>query len=356
MKKAETLIQSWEKEEDFPTYTQLEQLADIYNKPLAIFFLSNPPILPSAKTSFRTVPDTIYESFNSNIIKIINSAEVMKFNLIELNDGINPASPFLLDMLHKGSYKTLVSDIRNILSVSLTEQKRIRKAEFFFELFRGRLADMGMFVFKAPFQYDKVSGFCLFDRKFPIIYINNSMTFTRQLFTMFHELYHLINDISGMDYVDDEELNYYRDDTLAIEQECNYFAAEFLVPYDDFREELKLISINDEGISYLAQRYLVSREVVMRRLLDMGKITRDYYNTRRLELINEAKRKKEKEETGGGNYYYNQIAYLGDSYLKLVFKSYKSNKIDKYKVSEYTNIKVSNLSELEAKWNWRGGK
>lgn len=38
----------------------------------------------------------------------------------------------------------------------------------------------------------------------PIIMINNSMSFARQNFTLFHELYHLIANTSGAEIIRDD--------------------------------------------------------------------------------------------------------------------------------------------------------
>jgi Zn-dependent peptidase ImmA (M78 family) len=54
-------------------------------------------------------------------------------------------------------------------------------------------------VFKDAFRVDDYSGFCLYDDEFPLIYVNNSTSKTRQIFTLFHELAHLISHTSGID-------------------------------------------------------------------------------------------------------------------------------------------------------------
>lgn len=86
MNKTVEIIESWENDEDFPTYAQLEKLAyEIYNKPLAIFFFDELPTnIKNMKQNFRTLNNEIYENIPSSVLKIINLARVMQLNLQEL--------------------------------------------------------------------------------------------------------------------------------------------------------------------------------------------------------------------------------------------------------------------------------
>ena len=47
------------------------------------------------------------------------------------------------------------------------------------------------------FQAEGLFGFCLQDDEFPIIYLNNSAAKSRQIFSLFHELAHLLLRTSG---------------------------------------------------------------------------------------------------------------------------------------------------------------
>ena len=57
---------------------------------------------------------------------------------------------------------------------------------------RTAIEDAGVYVFKNTFKQENVSGFCLYDAEFPLIYVNNSTAKTRQSFTILHELGHLL--------------------------------------------------------------------------------------------------------------------------------------------------------------------
>src|SRR5829696_5934455 len=58
MNKDVATVESWEKGDSAPTYSQLERLAYVlYKRPLALFFFPEPPDEPSPEKSFRTLPE-----------------------------------------------------------------------------------------------------------------------------------------------------------------------------------------------------------------------------------------------------------------------------------------------------------
>jgi Zn-dependent peptidase ImmA (M78 family) len=69
-------------------------------------------------------------------------------------------------------------------------------------------------------------------------------------------------------------------------------------------------------VTKLAATYKVSREVILRKLLDRGIVNEATYMDLTTKWIEEAKKKK-LESKGGGDYYNTQIAYLGDKYLEI---------------------------------------
>jgi transcriptional regulator with XRE-family HTH domain len=60
-------IQAWEDGEVFPTYPQLEQLADAFKVPVAVFFFPEPPTVPEIGETFRTLPAAEFERIPSRV-------------------------------------------------------------------------------------------------------------------------------------------------------------------------------------------------------------------------------------------------------------------------------------------------
>lgn len=347
-------IADWEEGRDYPTYAQLETLGTLYKKPLAIFFFSDIPQISTIKSSYRTLPDFVYDSLSYKIMRKMNDARTLQLNLYELNNDVNPASLPLNRVQYSKDLKNMAIELRNILGVSLADQKRYKKVDDMLEIWRDRFIQHGIYVFKDAFEDDSVSGFCLYDDVFPVIYINNSMTFTRQIFTLFHEFYHIVANTSGIDKMSDDYFDNLSSEQLDIEKSCNAFAGEFLVPENDFSKEITYKAIDEFYVVELSHKYKVSREVIMRKLLDKGLISKEEYERKHDEYLTEAIRaRQKKKEEGGGNPYNTRISYLGYGYLHLVFDRFAKNRIDVFQLSEYTRTRIEHLPKLEAAWGWR---
>lgn len=337
-------IEAWEAGESFPTYPQLEQLADKFKVPIAVFFFQAPPSVPPIRESFRTLPDPQFEEIPREVRLLLRKGKALQLNLAELNQGINPAERLITRDL---SFRTDVSinemarRVREYLGVTLEDQCDWPTDEEALENWRQVLSDVGIFVFKDAFRVDDYSGFCLYDDTFPIIYVNNSSAKTRQIFTLSHELAHLIFHTSGIDTHEDEYIPSLAGDAQRIEIICNRFAAQFLVPEEAFVAASRGKPVSEDTAEELAGLFHVSREVIFRKFLDRELIDEATY-TRAARLW--------ASQVGGGrggNWYYTQIAYLGRRYMNLAFSQYYQNRIDEAQLAEYLDTKPRNLSALE---------
>ncbi len=350
MKKSESVILAWENGDDQPTYAQLEKLAyEIYKLPLAVFFFPEHPDIGNIQRSFRTIPDSEYNMLPTQIIKLFRKGETYKENLKELYDNKNYNYEKNIDTLikNKNNYKMLQIKLREILGIPLEKQKEFQNSKIAFEKWRDAIEKLGIYVFKDAFKEDAFSGFCLYDEEFPIIYINNTMPINRQIFTLFHEIYHIIFKTSGIDNRNEEKfINSLSGENQEIEIKCNMFAGDFLVPIDDFECEIKGKSITEKEITELAELYCVSREVILRKLYDKSLIDQFAYDEYSSKWIEEAKKNRNKKG-GSGNYYNNLITYLGDNYLNKSFEKYNKGMITEYQLADYLNVKPNLIVPLE---------
>ncbi len=337
-------IAAWEAGEALPTYPQLERLADELKLPVAAFFFPKPPTLPPIRESFRTLPDTEFNQIPRQVQFLLRKAKALQINLVEMTQGRNPSKRFITrDLVFRdiGSITLMAAQVREYLGINLADQDKWQDDEAALKAWRDTLQGVGVFVFKDAFRVDGYSGFSLYDDEFPVIYVNNSSAKTRQIFTLFHELAHLLFHTSGIDPIEDRYVARLPDQQRRIEILCNQFAAEFLVPEAAFRSAMADRERSEQTAMQLAQRFHVSREVIYRKFLDRGWIDQAVYTRAAKEWA------AQKTGGSGGNWYYTHITYLGRDYISLAFRQYHQNRIDDAQLAEYLDTRPRNLGTLE---------
>ena len=343
---AQTVL-SWEDGQGSPSYPQLERIAyEIYKRPLALFFFPEPPQEETPEQSFRTLPEYAIERLPERIRFLIRKARIMQLNLAELYDNTNPASQHIVRDLSfdpRVSSEQMAATVRDYLGVDLARQRRWRNSAEALKAWRDVLEEHGVFVFKDAFKVDSFSGFCLYDEQFPIIYVNNSKPKNRQIFTLFHELAHLLFRTGGIDTPFDDYLDHLEGDSRRIEVLCNRFTGEFLVPRRDFEPRIRGIAITDASIQELSDRYHVSREVILRKLLDRRLVERAVYE----EYVRDWAQSAKKSSGPGGDYYRTRGAYLGERYLETAFSRYYQDRISVEQLADYLGVKPRNVPGME---------
>lgn len=352
MGKTEETVLLWENGKASPTYIQLEKLAyQLYKRPIALFFFPEPPEEETPREAFRTLPDRQLNSISPKLHYLIREAQSMKINLFELNDSVNPAlSQIVKDLTFKPdcSASTMAIRVREYLGIDLNTQLGWKDSNVALKAWRNAIEKHGIYIFKEAFKDSSVSGFCLHDPEFPLIYINNSTSQTRQIFSIFHELAHLLLGTGGIDLRDADYIDYLEGDDKRVEMLCNRFAALFLVPDQDFTRRTSSINIDDSSLGNLASIYCVSREVILRKFLDRKRISNAFYSQKVDEWRQQSQNlKQQPQNKGSGSYYNNQGVYLSENYLVLAFKNYYQKKISINQLADYLGVKVSSIPGLE---------
>lgn len=353
LKKTEAVVRAWESGEpgaSMPTYVQLETLAyELFKRPLAVFFLPEPPLEKRPSHEFRTLPDVDLEHLKRDTHLHIRKAHAYQVSLIELYGLVNPSKRKIWLEFSLSLDKSVASQalaIRQLLGIDIQLQASWKTDEVALREWRKAIEDAGIFVFKDSFEQKEISGFCFADKEFPVIYLNNSTAKTRQIFSLLHELAHVLFSVNGLSkfehgYVDGLPANEKR-----IEIFCNAIAADVLIPSDDFVKQIQPLSRDlsgepDSVFAQLAKRYGVSREAVLRRLLDLRRVDRSFYELKAKEWANQ------KRGPTSGNWLTSKGAYLSDRFMRDVFSSHYKNQINVEQASSLLGIKAKNFSGLE---------
>ena len=344
-------VKAWEAEDGTaPSYVQLESLAyKVFKRPLAVFFLPAPPDEISPAREFRSLPDADMQSLHSDTRMQVRKAHAYQLTLKEVFEKGNPSQKQItklvsLDMGQAVEPQALA--VRKALGISLEEQLEWGSDELGLKRWREAVEANGVFVFKAAFRQKDISGFCLLDAEFPLIYLNNSTSKTRQTFSLLHELAHLLLNLSGISKIEASYISRLPSAERRIEQFCNKVAAEMLIPSADFTRHIEgmpgnMEATQDHLFAELATRYAVSREAALRRLLDLGRVSQAFYEQKARLWASQ------KKASTGGNWYASQNVYLSDRFAQEVIARHYRNQISVEQASEYLGIKAKNFAGLE---------
>lgn len=344
-------IESWERGDTSPTYAQLEALAyDLYKRPLAVFFLPTPPKEASPRQEFRTLPEEDLATLDRDTYLHLRKARAYQLGLAELYEGTNPAQSKIWNEVKLSIGDDLAAKARQIratLGIDTEIQASWARDEDALKAWREAIEKRGIFVFKDSFKQTSISGFCLRDDEFPLIYINNSTTKTRQIFSLLHELAHALFAINGISKFDISYIDDLPKREQAIEVFCNAVAAEVLIPSAAFDHRTQsaphsVDSLPDSFFSDLARAFGVSREAILRRFLDRGRATKVFYEGKALEWT-----QQKKEGAGGGSWYASKGAYLSDRLLREVFSRHLRGQLSQEKAADFLGVKPSQVPGLE---------
>lgn len=355
IKKPESVVMAWEEGSQSPTWSQLEKVAyELYKRPTAIFFFPAPPTIDPKPTQFRSMPGRDLELLQPQTVYLIRKARAWQIALAELFNGKSPVETPIwkqtsLDINANSSIQA--ETIRKILLRNLNYKINGLKPELALKEWRKVIEACGVFVFKHSFKQKDISGFCLEDEEFPIIVLNNSTSFTRQIFSLMHELAHIVLRRDSICSLDDSIVQRLTDTDLKIEVFCNSMASYLLVEESEFNHELKDIKIgeviSDEFINRLASQFSVSRAVITRRLLDLNYISSAYY-AEKTETWDQQIRHR--PDHGGGNFYYTQNSYLSQNFLREIFAQHSQHRLSLDEAAELIGIPAKNFEGLEAQF------
>lgn len=351
MKRRPGEIDAWENGSGSPTYSQLESLAyKHYKRPLAVFFLPAPPKESKPKHEFRTLPAGELEGLSRDTHLHIRKAHAYQIGLAELYNGINPAPVRLWERVGLAlgdNVSAKAAEIRSLLGIDMPRQSSWDSDEVALREWRQAIEAAGIFVFKDSFKQRVLSGFCLRDDNFPLVYINNSTTKTRQIFSLLHEVAHILFSVNGISKFDQAYLDTLPQAEKRLEIFCNAIAAEVLIPSSEFQKDIGGLPNSVEAVPEkifitLAHRFGVSREAILRRFLDLGRVTPAFYESKAQEWTAQIKKK-----AGGGSWVASTGAYLSDRLLRDVFARRSRDQISVEQAADYLGVKSRNVGALE---------
>ncbi|MGF6641727.1 ImmA/IrrE family metallo-endopeptidase [Paraburkholderia sp. MM6662-R1] len=223
-----------------------------------------------------------------------------------------------------------------------------------FDSYRAAVEAQGVLVFRSngyngKWQIAKESpilGFSIYDVACPVIVVKKQPWEPQQSFTLMHELGHLL--LHRESSIDDETDMQSRQ---GHERDANAFAGHLLVP-DAFLARIndanrpREVSQFDDWLQPLRRAWGVSAEVILRRLLDSGRLAQHQYAAYRQWRAEQAQPVLD----GGSRAYRNREPshIFGDTFVRTVLDALNGRYITLARASSYLDgLKINDLHQLE---------
>ena len=348
-------IELWENSDTdkFPTINQAKSIAKCYRVPFAGLYMNANDInikhLPKVR-NLRTLPDTTLDNsaLNLAIIDVLSARDLLIESKIALHENM---SPFAIQAVDSEDVNQWAKTIREELELSIDVQYGCQSTRQFYLYVRNAVERAGVFVHCFT-GTEIVRGFAIYEDFLPIIGLNNEDRYPAKTFTIFHELVHLMkrssavcNDMISHDLAQHEEVF------------CNAVAGEILVPKLNLIRQLGSLTTDEIDlnlISKLAAKFSVSKEVISRRLLDIGKISKSQYSALtdaiRISFENEREAIRISRKNSGvkipRNISREAIDQNSPSLCRTFYNGFREGYFDKQDVARYLGIKQQHVDKF----------
>ncbi len=165
-------------------------------------------------------------------------------------------------------------------------------------------------------------GFALVDEYAPLVFVNGADFKAAQMFTLAHELAHLLVGETGLSRFQDFQPAHH-----ATEQFCNRTAAEFLVPERELQPFWPTARQTIDPYQAIARRFKVSSLVAARRALDLDLIDDDAFSSFYREYRDQEWHEKQNSKQGGGDFWKVQKWRVGPRFGSAVVRAVKEGRL-----------------------------
>jgi Zn-dependent peptidase ImmA (M78 family)/transcriptional regulator with XRE-family HTH domain len=342
----------WEQGAEHLTLRQLRLLAAAYHRPIAVFYLPKPPTDFQALHDFRTVTGGVHRPLSPELIWEIRKAwhrhevaidlfDILEIPVPTLKVGADISEPV---SVVAGRIRTQLDIARHVQTTWIDRYDALNG-------WRAAIESVGVLVFQARgVSLEEMRAFSIHESPPPVVVLNVRDTPNGRVFSLLHELVHVMLHRGGVCDLE-ENANLAVEDSRT-ETFCNAVAGETLVPADWLLEQETVArhpagsdEWSDRDLEALSRTFSVSREVILRRLLAVGRTSGHFYRSMRERFLREYE-----SHTPPGGFLAPDMAAIvtaGRPFVRLVLDGYYSERLTSRDVSEYLGVRLKHLPRIE---------
>jgi len=304
---------NWEAGHELPTFKQAQKLASILHIPFGYLFLEEIPKRSVGIPDYRTLENKA--PFSEDFLDLYGLVTLQQDWYSEYRKTIIEAPQ--LQFVGKHTTRATPQEMARSLKTLLGYEETQSGKDITLQDLVSRAAKQSIIIqrsgcihgnTKRPISIEEFRVFVLCDNYAPFVFINSKDAEVAQIFTLVHELAHILLGESSVD-----------SPQPGTERLCNRTTVEFLLPnsiIDEFTQCITLPSIKSK-----AKRYSVSVQTLLIRLATWEILKQDQFD----QLLSEYQEQPfKKEQGGGGDYYRNLRSRINPRLLETLVESVRS--------------------------------
>jgi len=342
-----SVLSQWESGTSAPRLTQLEAIAQHCKRPLAALLLPEPPPEPQHLPDFRILAEPQASALSPEARFAIRRARWLRSAILDLYHEAGLTTEAHLPQVDpKGDLQGGALAIREWLGITTECQFRWEDSSEALKGWRAALHSRNVLVLQMKMDMKEMRAFSLAFRDLPVIVVNISDASNGRIFSIFHELGHVIRQTGGICLGERSLLERHPSPE---ERLCNRFAGEVLVPTGSVELDEPRPPFDE-----LASRFKVSRYVVLYRALDLGATPREQFQQLiagwlaedRQAAEQERRRQEARDRKGGASGAQRALWELGPDLASLVIAAESSGLMTSGEAAECLNVKARELDKV----------
>jgi Zn-dependent peptidase ImmA (M78 family) len=334
-------------------------MGEVYKRPIAVFFLPEPPMRFDAQREFRRLPGIVPGTASPGLLLALRWAVFRREAAIELHRLTGEPPYELLAKLHpEMDREDAGRQIRKLLGVSWQEQSEWTSPHEALRAWRTAIESKGVLIFQTPtseVSLEEMRGTCIPDQPLPVILLNGADAPHGRIFSLLHEFAHILLHQGG--HQTSRMVGELSPEEQPLEVAANAFAAAALLPEDEFRQTIasyhRAPQGEDKSLRLLAQKLKISPEAILRRMTTLGMTTAGVYRRKR-------------DDWGARNWYIaapsggggppievKTIAKDGRGYTRLVLNAYDQRLINTSDASDFLGVKPRHFPNIRRELSLR---
>src|SRR3989339_205346 len=215
-------LKDWETNNPTITISQLKRLSKKYKRHISVLLLNTPPI-SQQPPKFRKLPDFNKAIFDqSTFLAIRQAQEIQNTTIFLLQNKLNT----FVKNVHKYNNNSTLLASRVIEALNISDSNRFKSNNSKEQLiiWKRLLEGVGIIILELSFPINDSRAFTIYDQVAPLIVLNHKDTDNAQIFSLFHELGHIILGQTDLDKELNLDVRYLNPNEIF----CNDFAARVL--------------------------------------------------------------------------------------------------------------------------------